>query len=47
MPYGSSTWTQKNVVSADIPQLQNTSIIEQPGGGVMVGANDFDNNTYH
>jgi hypothetical protein len=45
LPYNSSTWSDV-VISTNTGQLQNTSIIEQPAGGVIVAASDFSGNTY-
>jgi hypothetical protein len=45
LPYNSSTWSTL-VYSPSTPQLQDTSIIEQPGGGEIIAAADYSGNTY-
>lgn len=45
LPYNSSTWSNV-VVTTNTAQLQNTSIIEQSAGGVIVAASDFSGDTY-
>jgi hypothetical protein len=45
--FNSTTWSEVVWLEADVPfDLEDTSVIEQPGGALIVGAGDAKGNTY-